>query len=498
MGAPGVLPCCGPPAAAAMGVVTTSCGSSSRGAGGAREPSAYAAPAAPAAAAPGRPAPRPPPRSALQRPASGAAVRLPRELIARCIEFLAGSVRDVQNAGAVCRLWHNAAGHDLIWLQLTRRRFWVLPLLELAEEAPRQAVLQHLALLPAAARGAARMLLRLLRISFAGAATGAFSGQRRELYQRHRAAIRDHQIRLSMQREVRDHTPYVLHVLLVAGWAGAWVFVCLLIVVQEGLWFESAPVRYEHAFGVLYAVFGFIFLTVLINVVAMSHYEPQPLVGRVAKHSRTIGLTTLMMAAVILVTAVTRFIHINALLPPEDRSPWIFCLSPGIAVLAGWQLLVVGPAMQPLCQWARCPGLPSAAQVHGVLVNAYPLYCLLSLVALALYLDGAGRRYLIAASMPWLLGTVLLTVTFGIDYCQRGELTDGVCSASLASLSAFPVGYILWAEPRGFHLTPLLCFLTLHAFSYGESWRRKARRDRLLRYRRFPVGQRGTSRGGWG
>eukprot|EP00662_Eupelagonemidae_sp_cell21_P009345 gene9345-11250_t len=50
--------------------------------------------------------------------------------------------------------------------------------------------------------------------------------------------------------------------------------------------FASHPLTYGHAFGVLYAMYAFWAATALTHVVATSHYEPQPLAGRVAKHGR--------------------------------------------------------------------------------------------------------------------------------------------------------------------------------------------------------------------
>jgi len=430
---------------------------------------------------------------ALKRSRRSRAERLPLDLLGRCLTFLIDTHQDVMYFGLVCRRWLTASYRNEVWLELARRRFCALPILELAEDASSHSLIMRTAGTPVTHRcmdlwARLSLFLKIRRWE---------DNPCRQSYLRNRIALKAYQRGLVTQREVKDTTPYVLHLLLVASWAAAWVFVLLLILIQEGVQFAGSPLGYGHAFGVLYVVYAFIFLTFMMNVIAQIHFEPMSFSERVVKHRNIIGLSVFSLLSTIFISIVTWLIHGNIVSSPSERIPWVVCFSPGILILGGWQVLALASTARAARQVISQPGRD---QLHALLVTAYPMHSAFALAALSVYLDGGQRVYLAAASIPYLVGTVLLTVTFGIDFLNgNNQIADGLSCLSLASLSCLPIGYLLAEEPRGLLLTPVLISLTCHAYPYVSSWRAKLARDRQLRRQMKKKTTRvAQSRGGWG
>eukprot|EP01065_Artemidia_motanka_P003219 TRINITY_DN11533_c0_g1_i1.p2 TRINITY_DN11533_c0_g1~~TRINITY_DN11533_c0_g1_i1.p2 ORF type:complete len:434 (+),score=107.04 TRINITY_DN11533_c0_g1_i1:54-1355(+) len=384
------------------------------------------------------------------------AAKLPDDVLTLCLSFLA-SARDIRVASSVSRRWHAAGGSDLVWAELAKRHFCVLPVLELGESwAP----------LPVLAR---------VRAAVTPSAAAEEASPIREQFSKHRSAQAAWRVSLLTQREVRGHVPYALHGLLVLSWLTAWVFILSVVLVQERV---VEGLTYDHSFQFLYLAFGAIVVSLIVNVVAVSHFEPIPLAQRLRKHMSTIAHTALSFVLLFIASAVTRLVHSNVMRPVAERSSWIVALSPVICVAALWQVVSLPAGAVALRDWLRQPSLLTA--VHSTVTALYPSLWAGSAGLLSVYLDGGPKWCLALATFPYMLGCITLTITFALDWWRGGRAHDLICGLSLVSLCAFPV-LAVSAPHRGLHLVPLLVFLSLLAASYVSQWRKLFVRGRALR-----------------
>ncbi|KAJ9446942.1 hypothetical protein DIPPA_34269 [Diplonema papillatum] len=384
-------------------------------------------------------------------------VFLAADLLNEACEYLC--MRDVLNCLLVCKQWYCTFQADQIWTTLARRHFPCLPLLRLTQGVERR----H------KAKGPQPL-------------SSFYDKTLRAEYMRRRFERVVYKLDLRMQQEVRLIHPYVLHALLTIMWSTSVVFIAMLLCILE----DFCPATMDQAFGVLHTAYIALFLSLLFNVIAVTHYEPSDFFTRVMKHQQLISTTGASLFVVIVFFFVTRIFQYNVTSTPEDRMPWILCFLPLLSMLAFWQLLAALAARPTLLSWLHKPYMPSLIEVHVILTNVFPSFLAIAVSSLAHYIETGLVRYLVFASLPFLFGTMSVTATFALDYLSSGKIGDAVASFSMANLSLFPIGFMIF-QPRGFHLIPLLLFTCSFVVSYVRQWVKKHEKSRILRKNAYGV-----------
>eukprot|EP01059_Diplonema_ambulator_P019543 TRINITY_DN3297_c0_g1_i1.p1 TRINITY_DN3297_c0_g1~~TRINITY_DN3297_c0_g1_i1.p1 ORF type:complete len:405 (+),score=63.98 TRINITY_DN3297_c0_g1_i1:33-1217(+) len=356
---------------------------------------------------------------------------------------------DVRNCCLVSMKWYRAMSSNLVWKEMSRRYFIQLPLLTLSPGVERR-------------KG--------------GPGPAFFRSAAREMFMQKRFELIVHKMDLITQKEVRSQHPYILHALLTMIWFTAVVFVVLLILILEGL----CTVTLNQAFNVLHASYAVIIISILFNVIASTHYEPRPLIERMMKHSHLITLTGVSILIIIGFSFITQIFQYNVVSPPDQRMSWVTCFAPILSLLLFWQFIAILAARPQLQAWIKKPYIPSLLQIHVIITTLFPLGFAAAFACLSIYIETRNVYFLIFASMPFLFGTMSVTATFLLDYFAHRKLNDAIAAFSMANLSAFPIGFMLF-EPRGLHLLPLLLFITSYVVSYINQWVKKGERQRSLR-----------------
>eukprot|EP01060_Flectonema_neradi_P026430 TRINITY_DN3539_c1_g1_i3.p1 TRINITY_DN3539_c1_g1~~TRINITY_DN3539_c1_g1_i3.p1 ORF type:complete len:389 (+),score=33.37 TRINITY_DN3539_c1_g1_i3:62-1228(+) len=367
---------------------------------------------------------------------------IPEDVLAVCGGYL--QLSDVLQSSLVCRSWARVMFSDVIWKGVAKRMFIQLPILKLTPCRKTLATNEQ----------TIRSDLIL-----------------------HKQELLSHKIDLLTQKEVRQHHPYILHGLLTLAWITAVAFIGMLLMITE----EKTDFTLNDAFQMLQASYAVMFASLLFNVIACTHWEPQPLAIRIQRHSRLISLSGVSLLIVILFFFITKFFQYNVTSAPEDRYPWVLCFTPILLMLAFWQGIAILAAFPTMIKWVRSPWVPSPIQFHVIITTIFPTGLGLSICSLAHYVETLQRTYLIFASAPFLFGTMSVTATFILDYFRNGHLfSDAMAGFSMACLSAFPIGFMVF-EPRGLLLLPLLLFSSAFAISYVNNWVQKGERERTQR-----------------
>ena len=254
---------------------------------------------------------------------------IPEDVLAVCGKYL--QMHDVKRASLVCRSWARVFLSDVIWKDIAKRVFIQLPMLRLTpcrRDMP-------------ANDSSVRSSLII-----------------------HKQELLSHKLDLLTQKEVQHHHPYILHGLLALAWITAITFLIMLLMITEG----RTGLTFNDAFQMLQTSYAVMFTSLLFNVIASTHWEPQPLVIRIQRHShlismfyysiivsciisihqikknktkQTTALSGVSLFVVIVFFFITKLFQYNVTSSPEDRYPWVVCFTPILLMLGFWQMVAV-------------------------------------------------------------------------------------------------------------------------------------------------------------